>query len=253
MKITFLGTGTSQGIPVIACTCEVCQSSDKKDKRSRVSILISTEQKNLVIDTGPDFRTQMLENQVNRLDAVYFTHEHRDHTAGLDDIRPFNFKQKSDMPIYASKQVQVSLRKSFDYIFVNPYPGIPKIIFHDVTKDKSFWIGDIHIQPIEYFHAHLPVLGFRVKNFAYLTDFKEISADQEKYLKDLDVLVLSVVQFTPHYSHLHLSEALDYINKWKPKITYLTHLSHNLGRHEALEFDLPAHVKLAFDGMTLEI
>lgn len=253
MKITFLGTGTSQGIPIIGCDCEVCISDDLRDKRLRVSVCIEVLGKNILIDIGPDFRYQMLRSGINKIDAILVTHEHRDHVAGLDDIRPINFKYNTDMPVYATERVQQSLRKAYDYIFENNYPGVPKVAFKTIKKDQEFYFADISVQPIEFLHAQLPVMGFRIENFAYLTDLKTIDEEQLNYLKGLDVLVLNALQHKDHYSHLTLNEALDLIKKIEAKSTFLTHMSHSLGKHEEIEKMLPPSVSLAYDGLVLEL
>ena len=253
MKITFLGTGTSQGIPVIGCNCSTCQSKDPKDKRLRCSIWIQVEGQSIVIDVGPDFRQQMLAAAVDRIDAIFITHEHRDHIAGLDDIRPFNFKYNMDMPVYATKKVQQELKKGFAYIFEASYPGVPMVVLHELVKDQSIDLKGLKIQPIEYFHAELPVMGFRIGNFAYLTDFKTIKADQLDYLEGLDVLVISALQHSAHHSHLSLREALRMIEKIGPKKAYLTHISHNMGPWELNKTLLPPNVSFAYDGLELAL
>jgi phosphoribosyl 1,2-cyclic phosphate phosphodiesterase len=252
MQLTFLGTGTSQGVPVIGCECEACLSTDPKDKRLRVSVWIEVEGKHFVIDTGPDFRYQMLRTAVPRIDAILITHEHRDHVAGLDDIRPYNFRYAMDMPVYAVARVQAELRQAFGYIFEATYPGVPMVILKDIEKDKPFVVEGVEVMPIEYFHAALPVMGFRIGNLAYLTDFKTIEADQLEYLKDLDVLIISALQHTEHYSHLSLAEALEMVEKIAPKRAYLTHISHNMGLSADTEKLLPPNVFLAYDGLVVK-
>ncbi len=253
MKITFLGTGTSQGVPVITCECKVCRSIDKKDKRLRTSVLIETTDTTFVIDTGPDFRQQMLTAGCKKLDAVIFTHEHKDHTAGLDDVRPFNHKQKKDMDVYGSKHVYKSLKKEYSYIFQSlNYPGIPKIQFH-LIANKTFNIGSTSIQPIKVLHYKLPVLGFKINNFVYITDANFISAKEKEKIKNADVLVLNALRKEEHISHFTLSQALAIIDELKPKHAYLTHISHQLGLHESVEEELPEHIHLAYDGLTLNI
>jgi len=253
MKITFLGTGTSQGVPVIGCTCETCLSGDPRDKRLRVSVAIEVHGKNLLIDVGPDFRYQMLRAGFSKIDAILVTHEHRDHVAGLDDIRPINFRYQMDMPVYATQKVQKALRKAYDYIFDNNYPGLPQVVFKTIDKDTSFQVGDTKITPIEYLHAKLPVMGFRIGNFAYITDIKTIEEDQLEYLKDLDILVLSALHFQNHYSHLNVEEALDLASKIKAKTTYFTHFSHHIGKAESMEDKLPPTMFMAYDQLVLEL
>lgn len=252
IALTFLGTGTSQGVPVIACNCEVCQSEDIKDKRLRSSVLFSVNGKNIVIDTGPDFRQQMLENEINQLDAVVFTHAHKDHTAGLDDIRSFNFAQKKDMQLYCEKHVLEQLTREFEYIFDKKfnYPGIPRVETHIITN-KPFKIDDVEVTPIRGLHYKLPVLGFRIQDYAYITDMNQISDDELLKLKNLDVFVINALRKEPHLSHFKLSEALEIIQKLKPKKAYLTHISHHLGKHQEIEKQLPKNVALACDGLTV--
>ncbi len=252
MKITFLGTGTSQGIPVIACDCETCSSPDPKDKRLRCSIMIETEGKVIVIDTGPDFREQMLREGVQRVDAVLMTHEHKDHIAGLDDVRPFNFKYKKDMPVYASARVQEALKREYQYIFTPPfYPGIPKIDLHTISKDQPFVVAGIEVQPIEVMHHLLPVLGFRMGDFTYITDAKTIAPAEKEKIRGTKVLVLNALRRGKHPSHLTLEEALEWVEDLQPEQAWFTHISHKLERHELVERDLPEHVRLAYDGLEL--
>ncbi|PIB35314.1 MBL fold metallo-hydrolase [Reichenbachiella sp. 5M10] len=251
MKITFLGTGTSQGIPVIACECEVCSSVDFKNQRLRSSVLIEQDHTCIVVDTGPDFRQQMLINRVKKLDAVVFTHEHKDHVAGLDDIRSFNFKQKKDMPIYARPSVIDRLKEEFSYAFAEvKYPGVPTLEVHEIDN-SPFPIGQVLIEPVEVMHYQLPVYGFKVGSFAYITDAKTISSAEKEKLKGLDVLVLNALQIKEHISHLTLSEALDIVEELQPKKAYFTHISHYLGLHQEVEQSLPDHVSLAYDGLTI--
>lgn len=253
MTITFLGTGTSQGVPVIACECEVCQSSDPRDKRLRSSVLIHVNNKNLVIDTGPDFRYQMLRAKVKHLETVLFTHEHKDHIAGLDDVRAFNYLNGTDMEVYAHPRVQAALRRDFYYAFAEvKYPGIPLINLHDIDTE-DFYVEDIKITPIEVMHYRLPVLGFRIGDFAYITDAKTISERQLAKLKGVRVLVLNALQKTSHISHLTLDEALALAAQIGAGKTYLTHLSHHMGKAEDVGLSLPGNVELAYDGLTIEL
>jgi len=254
LKITFLGTGTSQGIPVIGSNHPVCLSTNAKDKRLRVSVLISWNSYNYVIDCGPDFRQQMLTNKVTRLDGILFTHEHSDHTSGLDDIRPFFFKQ-GDIPIYAHKNVVTSLKRRFDYIFTeeNKYPGAPAVAINYIENNKSFQISDTQVIPIEAYHSDLQVFGFRVKDFVYLTDVKTVAEEELEKLKDVKVLVVNALREKPHHSHFNLEEALAFVAKVKPEKTYFTHISHLLGFHDEVEAKLPENVYLAYDNLVLEM
>ena len=215
MKITFLGTGTSQGVPVIACTCPVCRSIDYKDKRLRSSIHIQIDTSSIIIDIGPDFRQQVLRENISSLDAILLTHEHKDHTAGLDEVRSYNFKQKKDMPVFGRKQVLEQLQSEFGYIFSdNKYPGVPSVELNEITN-KNFTIEGLLIEPVEVMHYKLPVFGFKIDNFAYVTDAKTISGKEKDKLRGLDVLVLNALQKETHISHLTLSEALDLILELK--------------------------------------
>lgn len=251
MKITFLGTGTSQGIPVITCGCAVCKSDDHRNKRLRVSILIETADKTIVIDSGPDFRYQMLRADVQDLDAILYTHEHKDHVAGLDDIRPFNYLLKKNIDIYATERVQHSLRKEFSYIFAEVrYPGLPQIEMHTIS-DQTFAIGTTEIIPIDIMHYKLPILGFRVKDFTYITDAKTVSEESIAKIKGTKVLVVNALQKEHHISHFTLDEAVAFANRIGAETTYFTHMSHNLGLHEEIEKELPKNMKLAYDGLIL--
>lgn len=254
LKITFLGTGTSQGIPVIGSTDPVCLSEDPRDKRLRVSVLIEARDTNLVIDCGPDFRQQMLRHPVRRLDAILFTHEHADHTAGIDDIRPFFFRQ-GDIPVYAHPRVISSLKRRFDYIFAdeNRYPGAPAVEIHEVEKGKPFSLGEVWVTPIDARHNRLQVFGYRIADFAYLTDVKTLEPGEMEHLEGLKVLVVNALRKEPHHSHFNLEEALEFIEKVKPERAYLTHISHKMGFHGEVEEELPQHVFLAYDNLTLTL
>ncbi len=253
MIVTFLGTGTSQGIPVIGCTCPICQSLDFRDKRLRTSIHIDIEGQSFVIDTGPDFRQQMLREKINRLDAVIFTHAHRDHTAGLDDVRAYNFMQAMDMPVYGTQEVLEQLKVEYAYAFAAiKYPGIPRLLLNEIT-DHPFIIGDVEITPLPVLHMKLPVYGFRVKNFSYITDANFIPDSTFDLLKGTDVLVLNALQIDPHISHFNLEQAIAMVERIKPKKAYFTHISHKLDLHAIIEKKLPQHISLAYDGLQIKI
>lgn len=254
MKVTFLGTGTSTGIPLIGSDHPVCQSSNKKDKRLRSSVLIQWDNYSYIIDTGPDFRQQMLRSKCNRIDGVLYTHEHSDHTSGIDDLRAFCFKQ-GEIPIYGHKRVIDNLFNRFEYIFnkEKKYAGAPKLKPIEITENKNFKISNLIITPISYLHAKLQVYGYRFNDFAYLTDMKTIEDVEINKLDNLKVLVLNCIKIEPHYSHLNLEEALKLIRLIKPKKTYLTHISHMLGFHEEVQNNLPKDVFLAFDGLEIEL
>lgn len=254
MNIYFLGTGTSQGIPIIGSTHPVCKSTDYKDKRLRVSLWISWENHSYVIDCGPDFRQQMLASDCQKVDGILFTHEHSDHTAGLDDIRPFNFRQ-GEMPIYAHQRVIENLKKRFEYVFEieNRYPGAPSVKIIEVINNQPFVLGSKTVIPINVLHGDLQVFGYRVDDFAYLTDVKTVAPEEVEKLKNLDVLVLNALRITPHNTHFNLQEALDFIALVQPKKTYLTHISHLLGFHEEVQKQLPENVFLAYDNLTITL
>ena len=253
MKVTFLGTGTSQGVPVIACDCEVCTSLDPKDKRLRSSILVQSESKTLVIDTGPDFRYQMLRANVQQLNAVVYTHQHKDHVAGLDDVRAFNYKQQEAIDVFATTQVQEALKAEFHYIFSdNLYPGIPKINLHNISSE-TFSVGDIKLLPIEVMHYQLPVLGFRINDFTYITDAKTMSPLELAKIRGSKIVVVNALQKEAHISHFTLAEAIAFAQDVDAETTYFTHISHKLGKHEEISAFLPPNIKLAFDGLEIQI
>lgn len=254
MTITFLGTGTSQGIPIIGSKHPVCLSTDLRDKRLRVSVMISYAGNNYVIDCGPDFRQQMLSNKVEKMDALLFTHEHADHTAGLDDIRPFCFRQ-GEIPVYAHKRVMGQLKKRFAYVFEtkNKYPGAPTVSLIEVINNKPFILGGLEVIPINVMHGSLQVFGYRFQNFAYLTDVKSVADVEKEKLKNLDVLVVNALREQEHYSHFNLTEALAFVAEIKPKKAYFTHISHLLGFHAEVEAKLPDNVYLAYDNLTIEL
>lgn len=253
MIITFLGTGTSQGIPIIGNNHPVCLSDDSRDKRLRSSIMLEWEDYRYIIDCGPDFRQQLLREKVNSIDGIVFTHEHADHTAGLDDIRPFTYKM-GDVPLFVPERMTDNLQQRFFYIFtkVNRYPGAPSASIA-IVYNKPFSIGNKAIIPVEYMHGKIPVFGYRIDDFAYLTDFKSISDEEKKKLELLDVLVLSALRIESHPTHLNLEEALAFIEEIKPKKAYLTHISHRLGFHVEVEKELPKHVHLAYDGLKINV
>ncbi|MCB0631932.1 MAG: MBL fold metallo-hydrolase [Lewinella sp.] len=250
--MTFLGTGTSQGVPVIGCTCEVCRSDDPHDKRLRTSILISSESTNIVIDCGPDFRQQMLRENVDHLEAVVLTHEHNDHIIGMDDVRPFNFQKREDMPVYASDRVAKELHTRFAYVFAeNPYPGAPMLKLHHISRATGFTIHDLELTPIEVQHGSIPVLGFRIGPFTYITDMKNISDQEKEKVKGSRYLVVNALHHQEHHSHLNLREALAFIREIAPERALLTHMSHRMGIHQEVNRTLPAGVELAYDGLIL--
>lgn len=253
MKITILGSGTSQGVPVIGCHCGVCGSLDFRDKRLRSSIHLEVDGKSFVIDSGPDFRQQMLRERIEKLDALIFTHEHKDHTAGMDDIRSFNFLQKKDMPIYGRSHVIEQLKREFAYVFsASKYPGVPRVRVHEI-ENQAFEVEGIMVQPIEVMHYKLPVFGYRIKDFAYITDMKTISDKEVEKLKNLDALVLNALQKTEHLSHLTLEEAIAFAEKIGAKKTYFTHLSHRMGKHTEVEKELPENILIAHDGLQISL
>jgi len=251
--ITFLGTGTSQGVPVIACDCEVCTSADPRDNRLRSSILIEGKGKVIVIDSGPDFRQQMLRAKVKHLDAIVFTHEHKDHIAGLDDIRAFNYIQKGPIEVYAHTRVQTALKREFHYIFDDAkYPGIPQINLHTIDNEP-FDIGEINFIPIQVLHYKLPVLGFRISDFTYITDAKTIPQTEREKIKGSKILVVNALQRQSHISHFTLDEAIAFAREMDAEKTYFTHISHNLGKYEDVMKELPAGIELAYDGLQLNV
>ena len=253
MKITFLGTGTSQGIPVIGCGCKVCHSSDQRDNRLRVSLLIEIDDATIVIDSGPDFRYQMLRQKVMDLDAILFTHEHKDHVAGLDDIRPFNYILKKHIAVYATSQVQAALKREFSYIFSDvKYYGLPQIVLHTIN-DKPFDVLGTKVTPIEVMHHKLPVTGFRINDFTYITDAKTITEESLLKISGTKILVINALQKEDHVSHLTFNEAIALANKIGAEKTYFTHMSHTLGLHSEIEKELPPHINLAYDGLSFEV
>jgi len=251
LKITFLGTGTSQGVPVIACKCETCRSTNSKDHRLRSSVLIETNDSTIVIDAGPDFRQQLLRADVDKLDAILLSHEHRDHIAGLDDIRSFNYLQKKAMDIYAEERVQEGIKVNYSYVFSTiKYPGIPDMNLKTITNE-SFSINSTSILPIRALHLKLPVFGFRIKDFSYITDANFISEEELEKVDNSKILVINALRRKKHISHFNLEEALEIIEKTKPTKAYLTHISHLMGKYDDVSRKLPSNVFLAYDGLEL--
>jgi len=253
LVVTFLGTGTSQGIPVLGSNHPVCLSTDPKDKRLRVSALVEYEGYTILIDCGPDFRAQMLANQITHIDAILYTHEHNDHTAGLDDIRPYFFKQ-GDIPIYAHKRVLDSLRKRFDYIFEseNKYPGAPSVVVNEI-QNVPFKFKELDIIPVNVMHNRVQVFGYRIADFVYLTDVKTIEEEEIEKLQGVKVLVINALRIEKHHSHFNLEDALEFINHVKPERAYIIHISHLMGFHEEVQAELPENVFLAYDNLKITI
>lgn len=253
MNVTFLGTGTSQGVPVIACDCPVCRSLDYRDKRLRVSVLVETSGKTFVIDTGPDFRQQMLRENVRKLDAVVYTHQHKDHTAGLDDVRAYNYLQKKDMPLYGRQEVLNHIKNEFYYAFgENVYPGVPRLQLNRI-ESEPFEIEGVPFIPIQVMHHRLPVLGFRVGDFTYITDANYISETEMDKIRGSKVVVVNALQREPHISHFTLSQAIELVQQLDVPQAYFTHMSHKIGLHASLEKELPENIHLAYDGLKLKI
>ena len=253
LKIIFLGTGTSQGVPVPGCNCTVCRSTNPHDKRLRSSLLIRVNGKNILIDAGPDFRYQMLRNHIMHLDAILLTHGHRDHTAGLDDIRSYNYFQGKNVPIFCEKRVEETLRQEFFYAFKeSTYEGVPRFNIQ-LISEQPFIIDELNVTPIRVMHSNLPILGFRFGSFAYITDAKYIEPKELAKLQNLDILVINALRKEKHVSHFNLEEALHVINQIKPKQAYLTHISHLMGLHAEVSALLPKHVALAYDQLTINV
>jgi phosphoribosyl 1,2-cyclic phosphate phosphodiesterase len=251
LKIIFLGTGTSTGVPMIACGCEVCKSSREKDKRLRSSILVQSATTTIVVDTGPDFRTQMLRIGLKELDAVVFTHPHKDHVAGLDDVKAFNFFMKKPMQLYANSLTEEALRREFYYAFsTTKYPGIPELNINPILMEP-FIIGDIPIMPILTWHLKMPVLGFRFGKFTYITDANRIDDEEKEKIKGSEVIVLNALRKQTHIAHFTLGEAIEMVHELKIPTAYFTHISHQLGLHDEVESELPDGIHLAYDGLEL--
>jgi len=254
LKITFLGTGTSQGVPMIGCNCEVCQSADYRDQRLRTSIHIETGGKSFVIDTGPDFRQQILRERIKTLDAIVLTHEHKDHIAGLDDVRGFNYAQKKPIQMYAHARVIEHIRnREFYYAFgEDKYPGAPDIEVITI-HNQPFAIQGVQFIPIEVMHYRLPVFGFRIGDFTYITDANGITETEQEKIIGSKVIVINGLQYEHHVSHFTFNEALDLLKKWNPEQGYFTHISHRLGKHREVEKTLPPNFRLAYDGLKVDI
>jgi phosphoribosyl 1,2-cyclic phosphate phosphodiesterase len=253
MKISFLGSGTSQGVPVIACECAVCSSPDPRDKRLRSSILVEFNGHVLSVDAGPDFRQQMLRGNVKHLDGILFTHAHRDHLSGLDDIRGFNFHMKKAIDVYCDKRVEKAIHRDFYYAFEEPrYPGVPEMNIH-VFSNQPFNLLGMMIQPVQVYHHKLPVFGFRFDNFVYITDANHIPDEEKEKIRNCDVLVLNALRREQHISHFALGEAIALAADLNAGTAYFTHISHQLGLHEQVEKELPSNMHLAYDGLVLDL
>jgi len=251
--ITFLGTGTSQGVPVIACDCKTCRSVDSRDKRLRTSLLLQNKEQNIVIDAGPDFRQQMLRENVRNLGSILLTHEHKDHIGGMDDVRAFNYKSRKPIDIYSDDRVQRAIKREYPYVFAeHKYPGVPQMNLITIS-DEPFFIGNTKILPVKVHHYRLPVYGFRVDDFAYITDANYISSENRDKLIGVKYLVVNALRKEKHLSHFNLREALELIDEVSPKKAYITHISHQMGLHAEVSRELPANVMLAYDGLKVEI
>ncbi|MCF8336292.1 MAG: MBL fold metallo-hydrolase [Bacteroidales bacterium] len=253
MKITFLGTGTSQGVPVIGCDCDVCRSNDIKDKRLRTSVLIEVNGKVFVLDTGPDFREQMLREEVHNIDGIIYTHEHRDHIAGLDDVRPINYLKQKPIEIYGEERVLEALKQMIPYAFgENRYPGVPDINLNLITN-QPFVIEGMEFTPIRVYHYKLPVFGFRVGDFTYITDANYIPEEEKEKIEGSKYIVVNALRKKKHISHFSLSESLEVISEFSPRKAYLIHMSHQMGFHESVNSKLPEYMSLAYDGLSFEV
>jgi len=252
LQITFLGTGTSQGVPVIACECDVCMSNDARDKRLRSSVMVQTKETSIVIDTGPDFRQQMLRENVKRLDAILLTHGHKDHVGGLDDVRAFNYIQSKAMDVYSSPEVHEVIQTEFSYAFAkDKYPGVPEIKLHNVGE-APFLINELSVCPVHVMHFRLPVLAYRIEDFVYITDASFISPEEILKIMNSKVLVVNGLRKQRHYSHFNLEQALHLIEQVKPAKAFITHMSHAMGLHDEVQKELPENVFLAYDGLRVE-
>jgi phosphoribosyl 1,2-cyclic phosphate phosphodiesterase len=249
VKITFLGTGTSQGVPVIACDCYTCISEDPRDKRLRTSLLLETDELNIVFDAGPDFRQQMLRENVRKLDAILLTHEHKDHIAGMDDVRAFNYRARDAIDIFAEERVQKAVKKEYSYVFAEiQYPGIPKMRLNNIPPGV-FKLKGLEITPVRVYHMNLPILGFRIGDFAYITDADKIPEESMAILSGVKYLVINALRKEKHISHFNMNEAVSHITQIAPKLAFLTHISHQMGRYSDVAKELPHNIHLAYDGL----
>ena len=256
MRLTFLGTGTSQGVPVIACGCAVCQSQDKRDRHLRTSALVETDEgKNILIDIGPDFREQMLREKVSHLDSILITHAHRDHVGGLDDIRSFNYVQNKKMDLYCNRVARTAIERDYHYIFApHEFPGLPEAVIHELTGDEpSFRVGSVEVVPVKAMHKDMPVLGYRIGRLGYVTDANRIEPEELDKLKGVEVLVINALRKKKHFSHFCLPEALEVIETLSPRQAFITHVSHEMGLYADVSKELPPYVQIAYDGLKVEI
>lgn len=252
LDITFLGTGTSQGVPVINCRCEVCQSDDIKDNRLRSSISVSDGEDYIMVDVGPDFRAQMLRNPIPKVDAVFITHEHNDHVAGMDDLRPFNFVQQEDIPVFACDRVVKELKVRFYYAFMDKaYPGAPGYNMQTIKHGDTWQVGKMKCTAFEVMHGNLPIICYRINDFVYITDAKTISEDAKKIIRGCKVMVVNALRHEQHWSHHTLLEAIGFAKEINPPVTYFTHMSHLIGQHDTVENQLPDGMKFAHDGLRI--
>ena len=255
MKLTFLGTGTSQGVPVIACNCTVCQSENPRDRHLRTSALVETDLcENILIDIGPDFREQMLREKVTHLEGILITHAHRDHVGGLDDIRSFNYVQKRKMDIFCNREARIAIERDYHYIFdYHEFPGLPEADMHELTGDQPFVVASTEVIPIKAMHKNLPVLGYRIGKLAYITDANYIAPEQFDKFVGVDTLVINALRKQKHFSHFCLPETLEIISRVKPREAYIIHVSHEMGLYDEVSAELPSHVHLAYDGLKITI